>query len=103
MQPEGTAELIVANAKVATLDSQDRMASAVAIAGGRFLAVGDEAEIGGLARAGTRRVDAGGKLVVPGLIDGHAHMDREGLKDALPSLSGCACIPCPAAPASPTC
>ena len=92
MQPEGTAELIVANAKVATLDSQDRMASAVAIADGRFLAVGDEAEIAGLAGAGTRRIDAGGKLVVPGLIDGHAHMDREGLKDALPSLSGCASI-----------
>lgn len=92
MQPEGTAELIVANAKVATLDSQDRMASAVAIADGRFLAVGDDAEIDGLARAGTPRIDAGGKLVVPGLIDGHAHMDREGLKDALPSLSGCASI-----------
>ena len=92
MQPEGTAELIIANAKVATLDSQDRMASAVAIADGRFLAVGDDAEIDGLARAGTRRIDAGGKLVVPGLIDGHAHMDREGLKDALPSLSGCASI-----------
>ena len=40
----------------------------------------------------TRAHHAGGKLVVPGLIDGHAHMDREGLKDMLPTLSGCTSI-----------
>lgn len=86
------ADLIVANAKIATLDPNDRMASAVAIADGRFLAVGDEDEIRQLATEATRQIDAGGRLVVPGLIDGHAHMDREGLKDVLPSLSGCRSI-----------
>ena len=33
-----------------------------------------------MAGPATRRIDGRGRLVVPGLIDGHAHMDREGLK-----------------------
>lgn len=86
------ADLIISNAKIATLDSSDRIVSALAIRQGRFIAVGDEADVAGLEGDETRRIDAGGKLVVPGLIDGHAHMDREGLKDMLPTLSGCASI-----------
>ena len=45
-----------------------------------------------LADEHTRVIDVGGRLVVPGLIDGHAHMDREGLKEVLPSLAGCESI-----------
>src|SRR5262245_58591880 len=37
---------------------------------------------------GTRIIDLKGKAVIPGLIDGHAHMDREGLKGVYPSLAG---------------
>ncbi len=92
MEPMRNAELILTNAKIATLDSDDRIASALAIADGRFLAVGSDTEIENLATSATRRIDVSGKLVVPGLIDGHAHMDREGLKDVLPSLSGCVSI-----------
>lgn len=87
-----TADLIVRNAKVATLDATDRIAQAVAISGDRFMAAGSEAEIAALAGPSTRQIDAKGRLVVPGLIDGHAHMDREGLKERLPSLAGCRSI-----------
>ncbi|MGI9425410.1 MAG: amidohydrolase, partial [Hyphomicrobiaceae bacterium] len=86
------ADLIITNGKIATLDRSDRIATALAVMGDRFAAVGDEAEITPLANEHTRRIDAQGKLVVPGLIDGHAHMDREGLKDVLPTLAGCASI-----------
>jgi predicted amidohydrolase YtcJ len=34
----------------------------------------------------TRTIDLRGKTVIPGLIDSHAHMDREGLKTVFPSL-----------------
>jgi predicted amidohydrolase YtcJ len=37
---------------------------------------------------GTRVIDLKGKAVIPGLVDGHAHMDREGLKGVYPSLAG---------------
>ena len=92
MESTNPADLIVTNAKVATLDASDHLAQAVAIKGDRFLAVGSVEEIERFAVSDTRRIDAGGKLVVPGLIDGHAHLDREGLKEILPSLSGCRSI-----------
>ena len=88
----GPVDLAVTGGKVATLDAQDRMVSSLAIAGGRIQAVGSDAEIEALCGPTTRRIAAAGRLVVPGLIDGHAHMDREGLKERLPSLSGCRSI-----------
>jgi len=84
-----TADVIVTNGKVATLDAGNSIHEAVAIAGDRITAVGTTGEIETFADAETKRINAAGKLVVPGLIDGHAHMDREGLKEALPSLVGC--------------
>ncbi len=92
MEPEHDADLIITNAKIATLDPDNRIASAVAIGDGKILEIGRDADISLRANADTRQIDANGKLVVPGLIDGHAHMDREGLKDVLPTLSGCASI-----------
>ena len=86
------ADLIVSNGKVLTLDAQDRRESAIAVKDGVILAVGDGRQMEALVGHQTRRIDAREKLVVPGLIDGHAHMDREGLKEALPSLAGCTCI-----------
>jgi len=85
-------DLVIHGGKVATLDPADRIVRAVAVKGDRLLAVGSDAEIIALAGAETRRIDARGRLVTPGLIDGHAHMDREGLKEALPSLAGCRSI-----------
>lgn len=91
-RPFPAADIIVKNAKVATLDPGGRIAQAVAIAADRIQAVGSDAEIAALAGPDTRHINANGRLVVPGLIDGHAHMDREGLKDQLPSLAGCRSI-----------
>ena len=82
------AELILRNARVITVDDDFTVARAVAVQGERILAVGADADMDALAGAATRVIDVGGKAVVPGLIDGHAHMDREGLKDVYLSLAG---------------
>ena len=82
-------DLIVTNGKVATVDPSNSIAEAVATKGERIVAVGGAAEVSALAGPETRIVDASGRTVIPGLMDGHAHMDREGLKDVFPSLEGC--------------
>ena len=86
------ADLIVTDGKVATLDAAGTIAEAIAIKGERILAVGRTEEITEFACSQTQEINAAGRLVVPGLIDGHAHMDREGLKEVLPSLAGCRSI-----------
>jgi len=48
-------------------------AQAVAIAGGRFLAVGSNSDVVNLAGPGVRKLDLSGKTIVPGFIDAHSH------------------------------
>src|SRR5262245_49354839 len=66
-------DLIIVNAKVYTIDSRFSTAEAVAIADGRFAAVGSTAQIRKLSGPSTRILDAGGKTIVPGLQDNHLH------------------------------
>ena len=83
---------LIQNAKLVTFYPLDRIADAIAISGDRVLAVGDNTEIESLTGPNSRKIDAKGHVVIPGLIDGHAHMDREGLKDIPPTLAGCRSI-----------
>jgi predicted amidohydrolase YtcJ len=80
------ADLVLKNAKVITVDRDFNIARAVAIAGDRILAVGSDAAMAAHIAPATRVVDLKGKTVTPGIIDGHAHMDREGLKSVYPAL-----------------
>jgi predicted amidohydrolase YtcJ len=73
------ADLVVTNAKVLTLDARSSVAQALAVRDGRLLAVGDAASVQRLAGAGTRVLDAGGRTVIPGLIDSHMHGVRAAL------------------------
>src|SRR5205814_6271562 len=73
------ADRILANGRFSTLDREKPRARAVAIAGGRFLAVGDEAEVRALAGADTKTIDLNGRRAIPGLIDSHMHVIRGGL------------------------
>lgn len=69
------AALVVVNGKVWTGDAAPENASAEAFAvrGGRFVYVGDEAGARAFVGEGTRVVDAGGRRIVPGMVDAHAH------------------------------
>jgi predicted amidohydrolase YtcJ len=80
------AEVALRNGKFVTVDRDFNIAEAIAIAGERIVALGSDAEIARHVTPATRVFDLKGRTVVPGLIDGHAHMDREGLKLIYPAL-----------------
>lgn len=75
-----TPELILLNGDLLTQDTAAPHAQAIAVAGGRILAVGTTAEIRALGGAGTRIVDLGGRVVIPGVIDAHNHPASAGLQ-----------------------
>ncbi|MDQ7971971.1 MAG: amidohydrolase [Rhodocyclaceae bacterium] len=72
-------ELILHNGRFTTLDRSNPTATAVAIAGGRFVKVGRSEDVLPLAGTRTRVVDLQGRSVLPGLIDNHLHIIRGGL------------------------
>lgn len=72
----GTADMILVNGKILTVDDQFSIAQAAAVKGQRFIAVGKNVEIRKLADKRTRVVDLKGRTVIPGLIDNHAHFIR---------------------------
>lgn len=80
-------DLLVLNGTLVTMDSDRRIIpdAGVAIAGGRIVAVGSSVDIIRMYSA-PERVDAGGKLIIPGLINGHTHIPMtlfRGLADDL--------------------
>ena len=77
--PEGSADRVLLNGKVITVDAADTIAQAVAIKDGLIQAVGTSDKIKVLADAKTKVVDLKGKAVTPGLIDAHNHLQVVGL------------------------
>lgn len=67
------ADLVIVNANVRTMDAKQPTAQAVAVYGKRIVAVGTTEEMGRLAGARTRVIDAKGALVLPGFNDSHVH------------------------------
>ena len=72
------ADLLLVNGRVLTVDANDRVAQAVAIAGNRIVAVGTTADVMRAAAPNARRVDLKGRTVTPGLLDAHAHFSGGG-------------------------
>lgn len=73
------ADLVVTNAKIVTLDGASTIAQALAVRDGKIVAVGGIEAMDSLTGPATRRVDAGGRTIIPGLIDSHIHAVRAGL------------------------
>jgi predicted amidohydrolase YtcJ len=67
------ADTIIANAKVYTVDAKQPWAEAVAIQGERILFVGSGKEAMRHRTSGTKVIDAGGRLLLPGIEDSHVH------------------------------
>jgi 5-methylthioadenosine/S-adenosylhomocysteine deaminase len=80
-------DLLVLNGTLVTMDKDRRVIqdAGVAIAGGRIVAVGSSRDIV-RSYSAVERVDAGGKIIIPGLINGHTHIPMtlfRGLADDL--------------------
>jgi predicted amidohydrolase YtcJ len=71
-------DLFIRNARIWTGDAAAPWATAAAIEGGRFTGVGDPDVLNG-AHDGAEALDLGGRLVLPGLTDSHAHLLGTGL------------------------
>jgi predicted amidohydrolase YtcJ len=86
------ADLVLDNARILTLDPRRPLAAALAVTGGRVTATGGRGDVRRWRDRRTRVLDLRGATVVPGLVDAHAHLDREGLKQIYPSLARCRSI-----------
>ncbi len=67
------ADIIVVHGRVYTENPQQAWAQAVAIHHGKIVAVGDDPVIERMRGMGTKVINAGGKLVLPGFVDCHIH------------------------------
>ena len=86
------ADLVVLAQRILTLDAGRPTATALAVEGGRVAAVGSRADAKRWRDRRTEVIDAPNATVIPGLVDAHAHLDREGLKLIYPSLARCRSI-----------
>ena len=72
------ADLVFVGGPVHTVNATDDMVEAVAVANGRILAVGGNADIRALAGSGTRVIELRGRSLLPGFIDAHCHFASVG-------------------------
>ncbi|MFQ5719301.1 MAG: amidohydrolase [Acidobacteriota bacterium] len=70
---EAPADLILIDGKIVTVDDTQPEVEALAARDGRIVALGDSGEVRRLAGPGTEILDLGGRLAVPGFIEGHGH------------------------------
>ena len=94
LMPTPPADALIVNGRIATLDPKNPNAEALAIRGERIVAVGNPGELEKYRGPNTRVIDAGRRIVIPGLNDAHTHFIRGGLTytnevrwDGVPSLA----------------
>ncbi|CAN5877409.1 amidohydrolase [soil metagenome] len=73
-----TADLVLTNGRVYTVDKAAPWAEAVAIRGSMIAAVGSAADMKALTGPQTRAIDLNGAFVSPGFNDAHVHIDSTG-------------------------
>lgn len=83
-----SAALLLTGGPVLTADPTRPHASAVAVRGGRIVAVGDHAEAAAAAGPEPEVVDLAGRRLLPGFIDAHVHPLAAGLQQLSCNLDG---------------
>ncbi len=69
----GTADLVLRNGRIVTVDGQSPQVSALAIKGDRITAVGNDRDMLRFTGRKTQVIDLKGMLAIPGFIEGHGH------------------------------
>ena len=85
---DGKANIVLRNGKIYTADPARSIRQSIAFTGNTIVAVGDDKDMTPLIGSGTKVIDLGGKLVLPGLIDTHIHPIIGALNGAKCSLAG---------------
>lgn len=81
-------DVIFHNAKVYTAEPGQPLQQAVAVEGEKIVAVGSNEAVLALKADGTRVIDLGGKVLMPGMLDSHSHAIKGGLQLELANLVG---------------
>src|SRR5207245_4576804 len=85
----GAADLVLVDGQIHTMEPASPHAKGIAFGGGRILAVGTKAQVERWAGRETELIELGGKVVVPGFIDAHAHLMESAAYASNPDLGGC--------------
>lgn len=72
------ADLVLTNAAVHTLSDSDRTAEAVAVRDGEIVRVDDDYEVDFLEGVDTDVIDLDGRVLLPGFVDAHTHLQHLG-------------------------
>lgn len=72
-EPAGAADLVLTGGRIYTVDGAHLVAEAIAVKAGKIVFIGPAAQASRWVGSGTRTVQLGGHLVLPGLIDSHIH------------------------------
>ncbi|ATQ42868.1 amidohydrolase [Caulobacter mirabilis] len=83
---EGPVDLLFVGGPILTMDETRPSAEAVAVRGGRIVAVGARSALEGLRGTTTRVVDLEGRPLLPGFVDAHSHLSFVGLQATVANL-----------------
>ena len=83
----GKADVVLRHGKIYTADPARSFQQSIAFTGNSIVAVGDDQDVEPLIGTGTKVIDLGGKLVLPGLIDTHTHPIDGAINDTKCSLA----------------
>ncbi len=73
-EPKVMADMVLFNGAIYTVDDNNSMAEAVAIKADTILFVGKRSDLDNYIGEETEKIDLNGKTMVPGLVEGHAHL-----------------------------